>query len=319
MRKFTRNRKVFFFVTFVTFVTFFISCSYSQTSNNKDSMKYNKLTSEEEAVILHKGTEYPYLGELLNNKKAGVYVCKRCDAELYRSEDKFDSQCGWPSFDDEIEGAVKRVPDADGRRTEIVCANCGGHLGHVFLGEGFTPKNTRHCVNSISMKFVPAVEKSLRKAYVASGCFWGTEYYFMKAEGVKYTTVGFMGGHLENPTYEQVCQKNTDHLETTEVEYDITKTSYEEMVKLFFETHDFTQTDGQGPDIGPQYLSCLFYANDEEKAIAEKYISILESKGYRVATMLKPVSKFWPAEDYHQEYYDKKSGRPYCHHYTKIF
>ena len=156
-------------------------------------------------------------------------------------------------------------------------------------------------------------------AYFASGCFWGTEYHMMKHHGVVATAVGFMGGHIDHPTYEQVCTQTTGHLETVEVVFDHSQTDFEALVKLFFETHDFSQTDGQGPDIGPQYRSVLFYLTQEQKEVAQKYVSILKEKGYEVATELRPASQFWKAEGYHQHYYAHKGALPYCHTYRKIF
>ena len=132
------------------------ACAQKQDKKPGNKMEYNKLTAEEKRVIEDKGTEAPYKGKYTDNKEKGIYICKRCNTPLYTSTSKFDSNCGWPSFDEEIKGAVKRFPDSDGLRTEIVCAKCSAHLGHVFLGEGLTSKNTRHCVNSISMIFVPA-------------------------------------------------------------------------------------------------------------------------------------------------------------------
>jgi len=283
---------------------------------SEEPMKYNKLTPAEKKVIIQKGTERPYSGELLNNKEKGTYTCKRCDAPLYKSDDKFDSHCGWPSFDDEIPGAIKRQVDADGRRTEILCANCGAHLGHVFTGEKLTDKNTRHCVNSISMNFVPDTRKA---AYFAAGCFWGVEHYFKEAPGVISTDVGYMGGHTKNPSYQDVCYAETGHAETVEVIYNSEKTSYEALVKLFFEIHDFSQVDRQGPDIGEQYRSAIFYTDKEQKNIARKIKEQLQQKEYKVATEIEKVHKFWTGEEFHQDYYDKTGKAPYCHFRRKIF
>ena len=148
------------FLILLLFLPLIGSCQQESTEQLEKKMekKYNELTPEERRVIINKGTDYPFTGAYTDKFDAGIYICRQCNNPLYRSDDKFHSSCGWPSFDDEINGAVKRVPDADGRRVEIICNNCQGHLGHVFLGEGFTKKNTRHCVNTSSLIFVPKEE-----------------------------------------------------------------------------------------------------------------------------------------------------------------
>ncbi|MEN6302679.1 MAG: bifunctional methionine sulfoxide reductase B/A protein [Armatimonadia bacterium] len=278
-----------------------------------------QLTAEEARVILHKGTEAPFTGEYDHNFAAGVYTCRQCGAMLYRSEDKFDSGCGWPAFDDEIAGAVKRQPDADGRRTEIICANCGGHLGHVFTGERLTDKNTRHCVNSISMVFVPEGQVKYGRAIFAAGCFWGVEAILQEQPGVIETTVGYIGGTTENPDYKTVCSHTTGHAEAVEVLFDPARTDFEALAKVFFECHDPTQRDRQGPDIGDQYRSEIFYTTDEQKQVAEKLIAELKGRGMDIATKVTPAPKFWPAEGYHQDYYKSRGRGGACHIRKKLW
>jgi peptide methionine sulfoxide reductase msrA/msrB len=289
--------------------------------------KIEKLSNFEKHVIIDKGTERPWSGKYVNKTDKGIYRCKVCGTALYKSDDKFDSHCGWPSFDDAIPGAIKEQPDADGQRTEIVCSRCGAHLGHLFRGEGLTPKNTRHCVNSVSLSFEKkktaekkkATAPREAKAYFAGGCFWGVEYYMEQIPGVLEVTSGFMGGNVKNPGYYDVVRGDTGHLETVEVRYDPSTVDYATLAKRFFEIHDPTQQDGQGPDIGSQYRSAVFVSNDKERKIVERLIGILEKKGLKVATKILPKSDFYQAEAYHQNYYRKKGGTPYCHRRVKRF
>lgn len=306
------------------FLTLFQSSCTSQTEipqNEKKVSKDNfkKLTPEEERIIVNKGTEYPYSGEYNDFKDSGIFVCKRCATPLFTSESKFNSGSGWPSFDDAIEGNVKEILDADGKRSEIVCNTCEGHLGHVFLGEGFTEKNTRHCVNSLSLDFTPKDTSRRDTAIFASGCFWGTEYHLQKFKGVIDTKPGYIGGSVKNPSYQQVCTGMTGHAEAVRVIFNPDLVSFEELAILYFETHDPTQVDGQGPDIGNQYRSEIFYANENQKETSLKLMEILKNKGLDVATKLSPSTTFWVAEEYHQDYYIKTGKQPYCHIYTKRF
>lgn len=298
-----------------------ISLTMTAKSFSQEKLPLNNLSKAEAHVINNKGTEAPFTGKFTDSRQKGTYLCKKCGAALYYSSSKFESDCGWPSFDDEIKGSVKRFPDPDGMRTEITCASCEAHLGHVFTGERLTPKNIRHCVNSVSLDFVPAIVEEGRygTAIFAGGCFWGVEYYMQKEPGVISVISGYTGGHVKNPSYKEVCTGRTGHAEAVRIIYDPEKTNYEKLLKLFLEIHDPTQVGGQGPDIGDQYRSEIFYMNDDQKKLIEKNLKILTDKGYRIATAVTGASEFYEAEDYHQDYYFNNGKTPYCHGYTKRF
>lgn len=283
-------------------------------------LKTKSLIPEILQIIHDKGTEYAFSGEYNHLDQPGTYLCKQCGLALFRSQTKFHSGCGWPSFDEEIANAVKKQLDHDGLRTEIVCARCEAHLGHVFSGEGLTEKNIRHCVNSLSLDFVRDLTVlDTEEAILAGGCFWGIDYYFKKLPGILAIEVGYTGGHLNTPNYESICTGKTGHLEAVRVLYDINKLTYADIVKYFFEIHDPTQANGQGPDLGDQYLSAIFYYDANQEKTAENLITELKEKNYAVVTQLLPVTAFWPAEAYHQHYYEKTGKKPYCHQYTKRF
>lgn len=288
-------------------------------NKGETAMKMPELNPQENAVIVNKGTDAPFRGRYVETTSPGIYICRKCGAPLFRADDKFRSECGWPSFDDAISGQVDSKLDADGRRVEITCKSCQGHLGHVFAGERLTSKNTRHCVNSTSMVLEAPDSERVRRVMFAGGCFWGVEYWFRKEPGVLSVASGYSGGKKEFPSYKDVCGGKTGHLEVAEVIYDPSKVSFEKLARLFFEIHDPTQKGRQGPDIGEQYSSAIFYTTEEQKTTVEKLIAKLRQDGFDVVTEVRPASKFWQAEDYHQDYYARKGSMPYCHKYVKRF
>ncbi|MGL5958710.1 MAG: bifunctional methionine sulfoxide reductase B/A protein [Phocaeicola sp.] len=300
---------------FILIIFTALSMITSIDAQKRETMK--KLTDAEKYVMEQKGTEAPFSGKYNDFYESGTYSCKKCGAPLYRSSDKFDSGCGWPSFDDEIKGAIKHSIDPDGKRIEITCTRCGAHLGHLFEGETFTPKNIRHCVNSIALEFTPTLQQEI--AIFAGGCFWGVEHLMQQQEGIVSVESGYTGGQTKNPTYEEVCSHNTGHAEAVRVTFNPSKVGYETVAKLFFEIHDPTQLNRQGPDIGDQYRSEVFYTNEKQKEVTEKLIQQLRAKGLDVKTALTKATTFYPAENYHQDYYQKKGTEPYCHIRVKRF
>ncbi|MDQ5884023.1 MAG: peptide methionine sulfoxide reductase msrA/msrB [Pseudomonadota bacterium] len=282
--------------------------------------KTKSLTPLTYAVACNKETEPPFSGRFLQVGEQGSYLCRRCGFPLWQTSHQFPSHCGWPSFDDRIPHAIQEIPDSDGQRTEIICERCHAHCGHVFRGEGFTTKNQRDCVNSVMLDFVPFLDvKDTEEIILAGGCFWGMDYWFSKAPGVLLVECGYTGGHQPYPCYEDVCNGQTGHFEAIRVVFDNEKTNTKTLYQLFFNIHDATQKNGQGPDIGSQYRSAIFCFDSIQNKVAHELINILKNQSIDVSTQVLPVQIFWSAENHHQHYYQMKKQRPYCHYPRNVF
>jgi peptide methionine sulfoxide reductase msrA/msrB len=282
-----------------------------------------KLEPLEIEVTQRAGTERAFTGRTWDEHRKGTYVCVVGGLPLFRSEDKFDSGTGWPSFTKPIDPGhvVLRTDKTLGMpRTEVLDARSGAHLGHVF-DDGPAPTGKRFCMNSAALKFIPDGEampaESLpvktETAYFAGGCFWGVEDVFEQIDGVIDAASGYMGGTVDHPTYRQVCEETTGHAETVRVVFDPARVGYEQLLKVFFDNHDPTQLDRQGPDHGPNYRSAVFASTADQKRLAEKYVKTLSGtprfEGRKIVTQIvDPGPTFWPAEEYHQDYHRKHGG-----------
>jgi peptide methionine sulfoxide reductase msrA/msrB len=304
---------------------------YSNTDTKKlnvSDAEWKKVLSPDlYAVAREADTERAFTGTMWNSETKGTYYCATCGNKLFRSNQKFTSSCGWPSFfeQENKESITFKDDNSYGmRRTEANCGRCNSHLGHLF-DDGPEPTGKRYCMNAISLDFVPDTIATETKGNLGSsnsesivlggGCYWCVEAVYENLQGVKSVASGFAGGTVENPSYSEVCSGNTGAAEVVEITYDKSITNLDEIFKVFFTVHDPTTLNRQGADVGTQYRSVIFYKNDEQKKAAESIIAELTKQNVyssKIVTTLEPFKKFYKAEDYHQNYYENNKNQPYC-------